>query len=78
MSESAKTDRRKVHFRCGEGGWALCTACKGRLHLPDCTSRMDRMKDCCPARHKMLHDQGHIRGLDDSSVVMWSPTDPQP
>jgi hypothetical protein len=54
----------------------MCVVCEGRIHLPGCTSRRNRLKDCCPARHKMLFDQGHTRGLDDSSYVMWSPEHP--
>ena len=64
--------RRQNHKCSNHGGWRICTACQGRLHQPDCTSRKDRHKDCCPARHKMLHDAGQARGIDDSSAVMWS------
>lgn len=37
---------------------------------------MDKHKDCCPARHKMLYDQGITRGLVDSSHAMWSEEQP--
>jgi len=59
--------------KCGNP-WGICTACRGRLHQPDCATvtsgRLDKAKDCCPARHRMLHDQGHTHGLDDTSVLM--------
>lgn len=64
---------KSYRHKCWEGGWAVCTACLGRLHHVGCTGRRDKEKDCCAARHKMLFKQGHTRGLDDSSVVMWCP-----
>jgi hypothetical protein len=59
--------------KCGyqAGGWPICTACLGRMHQPECTSRKDKTRDCCDARHKMLHEQGQTHGIDDSSIVMW-------
>lgn len=73
-----KKDRRKSLHRCAEQGWAHCCVCEGRIHLPDCTTltHPNKQKDCCGARHKMLHDQGHVRGLDDSSFIMWTPDYP--
>jgi hypothetical protein len=53
--------------------WPMCTVCQGRIHLSTCTSKKNRLKDCCDARHKMLYEQGHTHGLDDNSVVMWTP-----
>lgn len=52
------------------GEWPKCTACDGRMHLPECTSRRNKRKDCCDARHIMLYNQGHSHGLIDSSVSM--------
>lgn len=49
-----------------------CTVCCGRVHLPGCTTKPNRQKDCCESRHKMLFDQGQTRGIDDRSFVMWS------
>ena len=59
--------------RCGHASdeWPVCTACGGRMHLPTCTTRRNKHKDCCPERHKMLHDTGQKRGIVDSSIVMW-------
>jgi hypothetical protein len=64
---------RQAHLCSNAGEWRHCTACQGRMHQPQCTSRKDKRKDCCPARHKMLHDAGQVRGIDDSSVIMWNP-----
>ena len=64
-------DHRRKYHQCGYGSWALCTVCQGRLHRDDCTTRKNKLKDCCPARHKMLHDAGQIMGIDDSSRRMW-------
>lgn len=54
-----------------------CVVCEGRLHQEGCTSRKNKQKDCCPARHKMLHDQGLVMGIVDSSFFMWTPEYPQ-
>lgn len=72
------TTTRKFHD-CGgrtgrpssENNWSHCTACEGRLHMEGCTARKNKHKDCCPARHKMLHDQGQVRGIVDGSIIMW-------
>jgi len=56
-------------------GWPTCTVCNGRIHHPKCTSKRNKQKDCCPARHKMLHDAGQIFGLSDLSVKMWEKGD---
>lgn len=63
--------RRQNHKCSNLGGWRICTTCQGRIHEPDCTSHKDKNKDCCPPRHKVLHDQGQVRGIDDSSIIMW-------
>jgi hypothetical protein len=57
----------------GKNGWAICTACLGRIHWPCCTSKKDKHKDCCIERHKMLFEQGQIHGLDDSSLTIYDP-----
>lgn len=54
------------------GQWSHCVICDGRIHLAGCTTRPNKHKDCCPARHKMLYDSGHARGLNDSSFLMWT------
>jgi hypothetical protein len=70
-------DRRRKHHTCNANGeWSYCCVCDGRIHLDDCTTRKDQTKDCCPKRHKMLFDNGHVRGLGDSSMAMWSETEP--
>lgn len=56
----------------GNKGWSMCIVCKGRLHLDGCTSKKNKHKDCCPARHKMLHDAGNVKGIADDSFFMWS------
>ena len=58
-------------------GWHVCPICEGRIHIQGCTSRPNRLRDCCAARHKMLFDQGHIVGLCDSSFIMWTPEHPE-
>lgn len=62
----------------GKIEWPECTVCDGRVHLPECTTNLhpDKLKDCCPERHKMLHDAGQVRGLADSSFLMWTPENP--
>ena len=57
--------------------WPHCCICDGRIHDEGCTSKRNKDKDCCPARHKMLHDQGVTRGMYDESQAMWSPEFPQ-
>lgn len=47
-----------------------CTVCEGRIHHKGCTSRPNKHKDCCPARHQMLFDAGHTVGIIDKSVSM--------
>jgi hypothetical protein len=69
------TEKPKRHL-CGQQGWAYCCVCDGRIHERGCTSRMNRMKDCCAARHKMLYDQGQTRGIGDESQAMWSEKNP--
>lgn len=51
--------------------WQICSACRGRIHRNDCKAKMRPAVDCCPARHKQLHEAGHVRGLDDSALEMW-------
>ena len=51
-------------------GWAFCTTCEGRIHLPGCTSKRDKHRDCCRERHEMLNSQGITKGIRDSSVGM--------
>ena len=59
-----------------DGEWAHCTVCNGRIHKEGCTTRRKKQIDCCPQRHKMLHEQGHVRGLADDSYLMWTPGHP--
>ncbi len=59
-----------VH-QCYRNGWQICSACQGRIHHQGCRTARLKDKDCCPARHKMLHEQGHEFGLDDAAVKMW-------
>ena len=61
----------------GERGWRECPICEGRIHLRGCTSKINRWRDCCAARHKMLHDAGQVKGIVDSSYFMWSPAYPE-
>ena len=63
--------------RYGQNNWPMCCVCDGRIHDNDCTSKMRKEIDCCPARHKMLHDEGKVRGLFDESYMMWSEEFPQ-
>jgi hypothetical protein len=65
--------RENCHLR---GGWNYCVVCEGRIHLQNCTSRRNPEKDCCLARHKMLHEQGQTKGLIDSSLTMYDPNNP--
>jgi hypothetical protein len=58
---------------CGRNGWSLCVACQGRIHDKGCTTRPNKHRDCCPARHYMLYAQGHKVGLDDAAVPMLTP-----
>ena len=51
-------------------GWGMCVVCDGRFHLPGCTSKRNKHKDCCEARHQMLWDAGQKVGLFDESVPM--------
>jgi hypothetical protein len=53
--------------------WMHCCICNGRIHLEGCTSERNKNRDCCPARHKMLYDAGHTRGISDDSFLMWTP-----
>ena len=64
------------HF-CGMDDWHECCVCDGRIHLPGCTTRPRVDRDCCPARHKMLFNQGKLRGLADTSHLMWTPEHPR-
>jgi len=61
----------------GLDGWAHCRICNGRMHLEGCQTRKRKQIDCCPERHKMLYDNGQIRGIADDSMVMWSEEYPQ-
>lgn len=62
---------------CGQDGWHICPICNGRIHEDGCTSKLDKQKDHCPERHKMLHDTGQTRGLADNSFFMWTPEFPE-
>lgn len=66
-----------TRHQCGKPEWPHCCSCQGRMHEPGCTARMNKHKDCCPARHKMLYDAGQTRGIDDDSQAMWSPEEQQ-
>lgn len=67
---SDTSDRKRKHI-CNPGGeWPMCCTCDGRIHFADCTSRMDKHRDCCKARHEMLHSQGQTTGIFDSSLPM--------
>jgi len=55
---------------CWRAGWVECVVCGGHMHQQGCTSKRDPEKDCCQARHQMLHDRGHVVGLVDSSIPM--------
>lgn len=74
-----RLQRNDGSMKCGwpKGEWPMCIVCDGRIHLPTCTAKMNKNKDCCPARHKMLHDQGQIKGIFDASFFMWSEEYPQ-
>jgi hypothetical protein len=52
---------------------ATCSVCEGRLHNLLCTSTLNPKIDCCPARHKMLYDNGQVQGISDSSQDMYTP-----
>lgn len=54
----------------GRRDWPTCTACNGRIHEPGCTTRKNKHRDCCKARHLMLLEQGHEFGLVDDAVSM--------
>jgi hypothetical protein len=79
------TSATKQRHDCGvttghrktQDNWVHCCVCNGRMHLEGCTSRKDKNKDCCPARHKMLHDAGQVRGIADDSMAMWSSEHPE-
>lgn len=74
LMETKPTGRRD---RCygGKGGWAICTACRGRIHQVGCSTKRTKSNDCCRARHEDLVARGFTKGLDDPSVPMM-PTDP--
>ena len=54
----------------GKNEWLMCVTCDGRIHLDGCTTKKNRLKDCCAARHKMLFEQGLVRGIYDDSQHM--------
>lgn len=56
--------------------WAHCSVCGGRIHEADCTSKRNKKKDCCHARHKMLFDQGELVGRLDESMPMFDEQKP--
>jgi hypothetical protein len=56
--------------------WNLCIVCEGRIHNAGCTTKRDKSKDCCEARHKMLHDAGQTIGITDLSFKMYDPGKP--
>ena len=51
-------------------GWPMCTVCDGRIHEPSCTSKRNKHKDCCQARHELLYQQGQTVGLYDAGQPM--------
>ncbi len=59
------------------GTWSTCVVCDGRIHLDGCTTKRRSSIDCCPTRHKLLFDRGQVRGIWDSSFLMWSPEHPE-
>lgn len=56
----------------GRRAWAYCTVCNGRIHEDGCSSRKDKNRDCCKARHVMLYEAGHTKGICDDSQDMLS------
>jgi hypothetical protein len=72
----ARPVRKDGSVKCGwpKGEWPHCSVCDGRIHEPGCTAKMRPAVDCCPARHKTLHDQGQTKGVNDS--LGWHPNDP--
>lgn len=65
-----------VRHLCFQNGWATCTVCDGRLHQDGCTSKRNKKKDCCKARHKNLNAQGISHGIFDASRPMFDEKDP--
>lgn len=51
--------------------WTICSVCGGRVHYDECTTKRDKRKDCCEARHKMLFEQGQTVGVNDTSLPMY-------
>ena len=49
--------------------WMHCSACGGRVHDPECTSKRNRLVDCCKARHDMLAAQGRATGSDGTPMA---------
>ena len=66
----------KRHNCKGKYDWPECCVCGGRIHLPGCTTKKNKYRDCCYERHKMLHDQGQTVGIYDSSVSMLGDGEP--
>lgn len=67
-------ERKRECNKAGGGReFPMCCSCDGRIHLPGCTTKRNRNRDCCLARHKMLHDAGQTRGIYDGSLEMWTP-----
>jgi hypothetical protein len=35
-------------------GWQYCGECNGRIHFPECTTKLNWKRDCCDERHNRL------------------------
>lgn len=57
-------------YNSAKDTWFTCTVCDGRVHQKGCTSKRNPLKDCCKERHLMLYNQGHKKGIVDSSFDM--------
>ena len=53
-----------------KNGWAECTACGGRIHLPGCTTKKKKEIDCCKDRHIDLYNNGQEVGIYDAGLKM--------
>jgi hypothetical protein len=72
MGAHMKHEHECAKWSDGSRQWSYCVVCEGRIHMAGCTSRRSALKDCCPARHKMLHDSGKKRAIADHSFLMWT------
>ena len=71
--DKASHDAIHVRHQCNRMTsrvWTICCQCCGRIHHPGCTTKLNKHRDCCAARHRMLHAQGQERGIDDPSLSM--------